>query len=438
MSNSTIPSPTPPGVLYDDITWFGICLAIVSNAFISTSLNVQKWAHNKNEALGDLRKPYTKLPVWWFGTAMNAIGELGNLVAYGYAESTVVAPIGAVGVLCSALIATFALGEPFRKTDVVGILCIIVGVVLIVWAKGTEAVIEPTVEEAIRDYFIKPQSIIYTALSLAATAVLYKYRTVYGDKYVVVYTTLCSLIAQWTVLGCKTFMAFLRLSVEKGNNQFCCGVTAIVPWIMLLVIVVCAVWSLHYLQMAMRYHNNNKVIPTYYATFTLFCIFGAAVVYREFEGASARSIVTFFLGCLVSGVGVFTVSKDRDSEAPNFLGDTDLRMIEDMFDDDNSRPGGKSARGSRRFVELEELNVRTTSSGNGSEAGGDDSPRHSEPDSMAPALGDRGMGVDSPQDVLDVQEGVHDLQRQSGGRAFGHLREEDRLAGKEGDLLADV
>eukprot|EP00282_Hemiselmis_andersenii_P047075 CAMPEP_0172083790 /NCGR_PEP_ID=MMETSP1043-20130122/20634_1 /TAXON_ID=464988 /ORGANISM="Hemiselmis andersenii, Strain CCMP441" /LENGTH=76 /DNA_ID=CAMNT_0012745543 /DNA_START=325 /DNA_END=552 /DNA_ORIENTATION=- len=48
MSNSTIPSPTPPGVLYDDITWFGICLAIVSNAFISTSLNVQKWAHNKN------------------------------------------------------------------------------------------------------------------------------------------------------------------------------------------------------------------------------------------------------------------------------------------------------------------------------------------------------------------------------------------------------
>jgi len=45
---------------------------------------------------------------------MNAVGELGNLIAYGYAESTVVAPIGAVGVLCSALIATFVLGEPFR------------------------------------------------------------------------------------------------------------------------------------------------------------------------------------------------------------------------------------------------------------------------------------------------------------------------------------
>lgn len=56
----------------------------------------------------------TTTAVWWFGTAMNAVGELGNLIAYGYAESTVVAPIGAVGVLCSALIATFVLGEPFR------------------------------------------------------------------------------------------------------------------------------------------------------------------------------------------------------------------------------------------------------------------------------------------------------------------------------------
>eukprot|EP00284_Hemiselmis_tepida_P018552 CAMPEP_0174929194 /NCGR_PEP_ID=MMETSP1355-20121228/27071_1 /TAXON_ID=464990 /ORGANISM="Hemiselmis tepida, Strain CCMP443" /LENGTH=412 /DNA_ID=CAMNT_0016175385 /DNA_START=303 /DNA_END=1537 /DNA_ORIENTATION=- len=411
-----MPSTTPVGyiVLYDDITWFGISLAIVSNAFISTSLNVQKWAHNKNEALGEHRKPYTKLPVWWFGTAMNAIGELGNLVAYGYAESTVVAPIGAVGVLCSALIATFALREPFRKTDIVGILCIIAGVVLIVWAKGTEAVIEPTVEEAIQDYFIKPQSIIYTVLSLGATAAIYKYRHVYGEKYAIVYTMLCSLIAQWTVLGCKTFMAFVRLSVEKGNNQFCCGVTAVVPWVMFLVIVVCAVWSLHYLQMAMRYHNNNKVIPTYYATFTLCCIVGAAVVYREFEGASAASILTFFLGCFVAGVGVFTVSKDREKEAPTFPGATDLRMIEDMFDDDSTRPGGKHGRGSRRFVELEELNVRN-SSVCASEGGADDSPRQSEHDSIAPALGDSEIHAESPASrvqggLLDVQEGVKDLQ----------------------------
>ncbi len=43
----------------------------------------------------------------------------------------------------------------------------------------------------------------------------------------------------------------------------------LVPIFMLLLIIFCAVVSLHFLQQAMRYHDNNKVIPTYYATFTL-------------------------------------------------------------------------------------------------------------------------------------------------------------------------
>ena len=97
--------------------------------------------------------------------------------------------------------------------------------------------------------------------------------------------------------------------------------------------VACAVISLHYLQQAMRYHDNNKVIPTYYATFTLgysflppplpssfsfsssssssssspllfqhfsfaasACIIGAAVVYKEFEGLTVRQLSLFFLG----------------------------------------------------------------------------------------------------------------------------------------------
>ena len=56
-------------------------------------------------------------------------------------------------------------------------------------AKGTEAVIEPTVEEAIKEYFLMPQSIIYTALSIVATVVVYRYSKQYGEKYAIVYTT---------------------------------------------------------------------------------------------------------------------------------------------------------------------------------------------------------------------------------------------------------
>lgn len=61
------------------------------------SLNIQKYAHMQNTqrvARGEERLPYHKIPVWWLGMLFNAVGEVGNLVAYGYAEATVVTPIG--------------------------------------------------------------------------------------------------------------------------------------------------------------------------------------------------------------------------------------------------------------------------------------------------------------------------------------------------------
>mmetsp|Transcript_25108 Transcript_25108/g.59851 ORF Transcript_25108/g.59851 Transcript_25108/m.59851 type:complete len:442 (+) Transcript_25108:304-1629(+) len=307
-------------LMYDDIAWVGIGIAIGSNALISVSFNVQKYAHNQNELLGDQRLPYYQLPIWMVGTLLNAIGEIGNLVSYGYAEATVITPIGAVGVVCSALLATFVLGEKFTMVHALGMTLIVAGVSLILYAKGNETVIQPTVEEALRDYFLTPQSIVYMIIILIGTAILLSIATKYGQKYAIVYTFLCSLIASWTVIGCKAFMSFIRLTVEDGNNQFNSFPSGLFPIFTLLLIVFCAVWSLHFLQQAMRYHDNNKVIPTYYATFTLMCIIGAAVVYREFEGASSSAIGLFTLGVFLAGLGVFAISHRKETDRKQGMG----------------------------------------------------------------------------------------------------------------------
>jgi hypothetical protein len=59
------------------------------------------------------------------------------------------------------------------------------------------------------------------ALLQVLTWIVYAKSKEYGEKYVLMYSSLCALIASWTVLGCKAFMAFFRLTVEKGNNQVC-------------------------------------------------------------------------------------------------------------------------------------------------------------------------------------------------------------------------
>lgn len=136
-------------------------------------------------------------------------------------------------------------------------------------SKGTEKVIEPTVQEFLDSYFLTWQCGFYSTVVLVSTWAVYSIKEEKGKQFVIVYAGLCSLIASWTVLGCKAFMAWVRLTFEKGENQFGNFPLGFIPLLTLGMIIGCAVWSLHYLQQAMRYHDNNKVIPTYYATFTL-------------------------------------------------------------------------------------------------------------------------------------------------------------------------
>ena len=99
------------------------------------------------------------------------------------------------------------------------------------------------------------------------------------------------------------------------------------------------------------------MIPTYYATFTLSCIIGAAIVYREFEGLTFGQLCLFFIGLCLSGIGVFTVSNKSEEEKG-------VKMrVED--DDEEANAGGGGTTASRqqqrgegaRLVEMDELRL---------------------------------------------------------------------------------
>ena len=107
----------------------GVILSVIADAIISVSLNLQKHAHNRNwdHAAGKPKRPFTRLPLWWVGMLLNVFGELGNLVAYGFAPASVVTPVGSVGVFFNAILATLCLKEPFRGRDLAGVALIATG-----------------------------------------------------------------------------------------------------------------------------------------------------------------------------------------------------------------------------------------------------------------------------------------------------------------------
>ncbi len=177
----------------------GISLAVAANFLVSVSLNVQKYAHNKNtqvQSLDDACRifycesddflqnlPYTKLPLWWLGMVLNALGELGNLLALGFAPASVVTPVGAVGVVFNAVFASLFLREPFRKIDLIGLVLIITGIVVVVLC-SKESNVQLTVAEAIDTYFNRAAFYVYVVLLAVSCAwLVYLYKKGLGTKF---------------------------------------------------------------------------------------------------------------------------------------------------------------------------------------------------------------------------------------------------------------
>lgn len=117
----------------------GISLAVGGNLLVSIALNVTKYAHNVNQRAVS-PKPYVRLPLWWLGFAATLVGELGNFSAYGFAEASVIAPLGAVSVLANAFIAAFVLGEGLRFRDLFGCALCVFGGVFIVCSSSSHPV----------------------------------------------------------------------------------------------------------------------------------------------------------------------------------------------------------------------------------------------------------------------------------------------------------
>jgi len=314
----------------------GIVLSVVADAIISVSLNVTKYAHNINHdpATNKPKKPYIKLPLWWLGIILNAGGELGNLFAYGFAPASLVTPVGSVGVLCNAFLATCFLKEVLRRRDMAGMIAIIIGVVMIVL--GVPALPDTmTVKTLQEEVLPSPRCWGYLSALCVCIFVLRILAPRYGDKHILVYLMLCSMISSITVIAARAFSSMLT-SIFKGASDteevgdFASGevsvtatansdsvvdvVSAPLFWVCLVVIIITAIWSVKFLNNAMMLYGNTQVVPLYYCTFTLCSVVGAAIVYNEFRCITLKLGLVFGFGCVCAGTGVFLIASGKKPE----------------------------------------------------------------------------------------------------------------------------
>jgi magnesium transporter len=312
--------------------WVGAIIAVFANFLVSVSLIVQKHAHMKNEAETALAneafrkrsgpdktivvsKGYWQLKWWWLGISINAVGELGNLIAYGYAPTIVVAPLGATTVMFNSLLSVIILKERFRKRDVAYLLSIFAGIVLIVYANSGDPMPSLTVDETVSQYFSTWQSILLFAVSLVAIVILQVYIKLRGVNSMFPALWNSAVISMYTVLCSKAAIMWMRAPEAGKPTQLPYALV----WIMMAFAAITAVWSMHYLQMALQSFEASLTIPTFFTLFTFCCIAGAALAFQEFAALSATTLVLFALGVSLAVVGVFLLARRGGSIAESAI-----------------------------------------------------------------------------------------------------------------------
>ncbi|KAM7420191.1 hypothetical protein PAMA_014748 [Pampus argenteus] len=280
----------------------GIIISICGNVLISISLNIQKYAHVRQSQRGS--KPYYTSVLWWSGVVLMGIGELGNFAAYGFAPASLIAPLGCVSVIASAIISVAFLKETLRVSDIVGGTLAITGTYLLVtFAPHNSTHITA---HLVQYYAISWHFLLYLVIEIVIFCILlylYKRKKV---KHIIIVMLLVALLASLTVISVKAVSGMITESI-KGQLQLIYPIF----YIMLVVMVASCAFQIKFLNQAMKMFDATEVVPINFVFFTASAIIAGIVFYQEFEGLALLNIFMFLFGCLLSFLGVFLIARNR-------------------------------------------------------------------------------------------------------------------------------
>ncbi|KAK7276695.1 hypothetical protein RIF29_17839 [Crotalaria pallida] len=338
----------------------GLILALASSGFIGSSFIIKKQGLKRAAAVSGVRAGvggyyYLLEPLWWVGMVTMIVGEVANFVAYAFAPAVLVTPLGALSIIVSATLAHFILKEKLHQLGILGCVMCIAGSVIIVIHAPREQPIKSVLE--IWDMATQPAFLAYVGSVIVLVFILvFHFAPRCGHTNVLVYAAICSLMGSLSVMSVKAVGTSLKLTFE-GENQLTYPET----WFFMLVVAICVIMQMNYLNKALDTFNTAVVSPIYYVMFTTLTILASVIMFKDWDGQSGGTIVSEICGFIVvlSGTILLHVTKDYE-RSPSFRGTAPLspslsvRLYngnEDFsvkHDEDNGSPSETESMCSRR------------------------------------------------------------------------------------------
>ena len=150
--------------------------------------------------------------------------------------------------------------------------------------------------------------IAYTLIVIGTAVYLIFYiAPIYGQKNIMIYVLICSLVGSLSVMACKGLSIALKLTIS-GNNQ----IWNPLAWFFVVSVCVCIITQMNYLNKALDIFNTSLVTPIYYVMFTSFTIVASAILFQEWYDVSGVDAANAIMGFLTIICGVFLLHAFKD------------------------------------------------------------------------------------------------------------------------------
>ncbi|KAG6941252.1 NIPA like domain containing 4, partial [Chelydra serpentina] len=293
--------------------YIGLALAIFSSFLIGSSVILKKkgllrLVDKGGTRAGDGGHGYLKDWLWWAGLLTMGGGEAANFAAYAFAPATIVTPLGALSVLISAILSSYLLGERLNLLGKLGCMLSIVGsTVMVIHAPEEE---EVTTLAEMASKLKEPGFLAYAAILLVACLILIFFLAPrYGQRNILIYLTICSVIGAFSVSSVKGLgIAIKGFFADQPVLQ------NPLPWILILTLVASVTTQINYLNKALDIFNTSLVFPIYYVLFTTIVITTSIILFKEWVAMSVVDIIGTVCGFLTIILGVFLLHAFKDMD----------------------------------------------------------------------------------------------------------------------------
>jgi hypothetical protein len=300
----------------------GVLLSVSGNLLINIGLNFQKRSYVQTWMVVS----GMEVSLFYLGVLIYVMGKISGFSSYIFGNQSLMASLGAVGLIANSIFAPMINNEIFTWKDFLAIISVLTGSSVIVMNSGRSHKVF-SLCELLKMYQRKETLLwfifIFFLITLLFLSIKYieansdwsipedlflfmKREDVYYEedgkllKYFMVlfYVGLSSVIASLTTLFAKSFGEMVDKTVS-GDNQFFYGVT----YLFFVLIVLCTFLQIYWLNRALRRYDALLAIPVFHIIWTLFSVITAGIYFQDFEHYSMEQFKGFLLGLAIIFLG---------------------------------------------------------------------------------------------------------------------------------------